>query len=78
MRDTTEWRKDADRLRQGLLDAYRAGNRDSIAKATQALIALLQRPDRPSPPVRKTTAERRLAAIRAWQRRCATLADSKG
>ena len=47
MRDTTQWRKDADRLRQSLLNAYRSGDITAIAHATQALEILLGRADRP-------------------------------
>jgi hypothetical protein len=47
MRDTTQWRKDADRFRQRLLAAYRAGDVHAIANATQALEVLLRRADRP-------------------------------
>jgi hypothetical protein len=46
MRDTTQWRRDIDRLRQKLLAAYRTGDIDTIADATQSLQALLQRSDR--------------------------------
>jgi hypothetical protein len=50
MRDTTQWHKDADRLRRQLLNAYRAGDIDAIIHATQALEILLGRTDRPSAP----------------------------
>ena len=47
MRDTTQWCKDAVRLRRRLMDAYRAGDINAIAHATQALEILLGRADRP-------------------------------
>ena len=47
MRDTTQWRKDADRLRRRLVNAYRSGDITAIAHATQALEILLGRADRP-------------------------------
>jgi hypothetical protein len=47
MRETTQWCKDADRLRRRLMDAYRAGDINAIAHATQALEILLGRADRP-------------------------------
>jgi hypothetical protein len=50
MRDTTQWCKDADRLRRRLMDAYRAGDINAIAHATQALEILLERADRPPHP----------------------------
>lgn len=79
MRDTTQWRKDADRLRQRLLAAYRDGSVDSIASATQALEALLQRPDRPAASMCKTTtANRRVSTTELWQSNAADLTASDG
>jgi hypothetical protein len=78
MRDTTLWRKDADRLRHALMEAFRKGDLDAAAGATQALEALLQRTDRPAPPVCKTAAQRRLAALRAWETRRAAAARAGG
>ena len=54
MRETTQWRKDADRLRRRLMDAYRAGDINAIAHATQALEILLGRADRPPQSAGKT------------------------
>ena len=78
MQDTTQWRQDAELLREGLIEAYRLGDIDSIANMSQALKVLLKRSDRPPPPVRKTTEERRLSAIQAWQKRRAALASLAG
>jgi hypothetical protein len=47
MRDTTQWRKDADGLRRRLMAAYRKGDVTAIAHAIQALEILLGRADRP-------------------------------
>jgi hypothetical protein len=69
MRDTTQWRKDADRLRRHLFDAYRAGDINAIAHATQALEVLLGRADRPAPSIYKTTSHDSSSAIPARQRR---------
>jgi hypothetical protein len=57
MKDTTRWRKDADRLRQNLLAVYRTGQLSAIAHATQALEVLLGRADRPAALIRKTKLE---------------------
>jgi hypothetical protein len=57
MRDTTQWRKDADQLRRHLLNAYRAGEISAIARTTQALEALLKRTDRPPRPTCRNISE---------------------
>jgi hypothetical protein len=76
MRDTTLWRKDADGLRQALIKAFRVGDGGTIANAERALLALLRRADRLPQTVRKTTAERRLSAIRMWEKRRAARASA--
>src|SRR5579871_1814084 len=61
MRDTTQWRKDVDRTRKRLLEAFRAGDMDVIVHATQVLQVLLHRADRVAPPAARS----RLAAASA-------------
>ena len=67
MRDTTRWRKDADRLRRHLFKVYRLGDIDAIARATQELEVLLRRADRPACSGFRAVSEDRSEATPAQQ-----------